>query len=119
MTQLHACVRTGRTAPPATHLTAAVRHDALVAVPLGVAKFAAKAEVFPRHERIDALAARAPPPAGVCPGGLGPLLDAMDVEDLDGSENASIIEATTFFRTDPSLAFEGCGNCNSKHSTKI
>ena len=81
--ELHARVRTGRCAPPAAHLPAAVRHHTLVAVPLGVAELAAEAEVLPRDERIDALAAGTPPPTVLRPGCLGPLLDTMNVEDLD------------------------------------
>jgi len=80
--QLHAGVGTGRGAPPPAHLPAAVRHHALVPVPLGVAQLAAEAEIFPRNERVDALAAGAAPAPVFCTGRLRPLLDAMDVEDL-------------------------------------
>ena len=82
MTQLHAGVGTWRAAPPPAHLAAAVRHHALVAIPLGVAQLAAEAKIVPRDERVDALAAGAAPTPVFCPGRLGPLLDAMDVEDL-------------------------------------
>ncbi len=89
MAQLHAGVGTGRGAPPPAHLPAAVRHHALVTVPLGVAQLAAEAEIFPRNERVDALAAGAAPAPVFCTGRLRPLLDAMDVEDLGQREKKS------------------------------
>jgi hypothetical protein len=88
--QLHAGVGTGRGAPPPAHLPAAVRHHALVPVPLGVAQLAAEAEIFPRNERVDALAAGAAPAPVFCTGRLRPLLDAMDVEDLDRQREKKI-----------------------------
>ena len=82
MAQLHAGVRTGGGTPTPAHLAAAMRNDALVAVPLGVAELATEAEIIPGYVGVDALAPRTPPPPLFSPGCLGPLLDAVNVEDL-------------------------------------
>lgn len=64
-----------------THLTAAVRHQAFVPVPLRVEHFPAEAPVVPGQRVHHHLTARAPPARLQC-SRPGPLPDTPDVEYL-------------------------------------
>ena len=73
----------------ATDLPAAVGHQAFVPVPLGPQHFPAEAPVLPGQRLHHRLTARAPP-ARLQGGGLGPLLDAAQMEYLKSKTMLSI-----------------------------
>ena len=84
VTEVQAAVRTGRVLrgqSSATDFPTAVRHEALVPVPLRPQHFPAEAPVLPGQRLHHHLTARAPP-AGLQSGGLGPLLHTADMEYL-------------------------------------
>ena len=84
VTEVQAAVRTGRVLrgqSSATDLPTAVRHEALVPVPLRPQHFPTEAPVLPGQGLHHDLTSRASP-AGLQSGGLGPLLHAADMEYL-------------------------------------